>query len=191
MHVVSPAFRRAGTPTAPEYQVFPGGTASFTFSAAKSKAWAAAHHRKLPDIPAGIEGGTLTVSIGDTVLATYSSEKNSLPQLVVGQTRAPHIGTSKASLSQMEAFVLRLPGVSPSLRSELRALGDPTTSLVLPVPENLASSHPVVVNGVHGVAIGDSTGLGSAVIWEKEGIVYGVGGTLSESDAIRTADSLR
>jgi hypothetical protein len=190
MHVVSPSFRPAGTPNAPEYQVLPGGTASFTFSAAKSKAWAAAHHRPLPAIPAGIDGSKLTVSTGDTVVATYTSGKNSLPELAIGQTRAPHIGTTGASLSQMEAFILTLPGVSPSLRSQLRALGDPTTSLVLPIPADLASSHPVVVDGVHGVAISDSTGLGSMVIWEKEGIIYGVGGTLSENDAIQTANTL-
>jgi len=38
---------------------------------------------------------------------------------------------------------------------------------------------------------GDSTGLGSAVIWEKNGVVYAVGGLLSQNEVLDIARSLR
>jgi len=40
------------------------------------------------------------------------------------------------------------------------------------------------------VAIGDQTGAGSVVIWEKNGMIYGVGGPLKESDVLAAANSL-
>jgi hypothetical protein len=41
------------------------------------------------------------------------------------------------------------------------------------------------------VAIGDSSGLGSALIWVKDGVVYAVGGTLTENQVLQVANSLR
>jgi hypothetical protein len=190
MHVLSPSFRPRGTPNAASYEVLGGGTGSFTFSTSRSKAWAAAHHTQLPPVPAGLDGSTLSVTTGDTVLATYSAGSGSLPDLVVGQTRAPRIATTGASVHDIEAYVLSLPGLSSTLRSQIQSLGNPISVLVLPVPADFATSHPVTVDGAHGYAISDSTGLGSVVIWEKDGVIYGVGGTLSESDALQTANSL-
>ena len=190
MHVLSPSFRPRGTPSAASYEVLGGGTGSFTFSTSRSKAWAAAHHTQLPPVPAGLDGSTLSVITGDTVLATYSAGSGSLPDLVVGQTRAPRIATTGASVHDIEAYVLSLPGLSSTLRSQIQSLGNPISVLVLPVPADFATSHPVTVNGARGYAISDSTGLGSVVIWEKDGVIYGVGGTLSENDALQTANSL-
>jgi hypothetical protein len=48
----------------------------------------------------------------------------------------------------------------------------------------------VTVQGVQGLAVGDSTGLGSVVIWEKDGIIYGVGGPLTEDQVLDIANSL-
>jgi len=46
------------------------------------------------------------------------------------------------------------------------------------------------VQGVQGVFVGDSTGLGSALIWSKDGMVFGVAGTLSEAEILAVANSL-
>jgi hypothetical protein len=51
--------------------------------------------------------------------------------------------------------------------------------------------HSVQVQGVPGYAVGDNTGLGSGVIWEKGGIIYGVAGTLSQDAVLSVANSLR
>jgi hypothetical protein len=49
----------------------------------------------------------------------------------------------------------------------------------------------VSVHGVTGLFIGDSTGLGSAVIWQQNGLVYIVGGTLTEAEVLAVANSLK
>ncbi|MBO0702330.1 MAG: hypothetical protein J2P38_05320, partial [Candidatus Dormibacteraeota bacterium] len=69
-------------------------------------------------------------------------------------------------------------------------LGNPDGALPLPIPAGLATAQPVTVQGVQGQAFGDNTGIGSAVVWIKGGIVYFVGGTIAESDALAAAQSL-
>jgi hypothetical protein len=104
--------------------------------------------------------------------------------------KAPKLSSTGVSVTEIENYVLRLPGVSPQLASAIRSIGDLTTTLPIPIPVDLASSQPVTVQGAQGLAVGDSTGVGSLVVWEKNGIVYGVGGTLAESEVLNIANSL-
>jgi hypothetical protein len=61
----------------------------------------------------------------------------------------------------------------------------------IPVPVNRADSHTVTVQGVQGLAVADQTGLGGGIIWEKDGNIYGVGGTYTESELLQIANSLQ
>ena len=49
----------------------------------------------------------------------------------------------------------------------------------------------MTVQGVDGVALGDNTGVGSAVIWVKKGVVYVVAGSIKQTDAIDIANNLK
>ncbi len=82
------------------------------------------------------------------------------------------------------------PGVSPELAAEIRAIGDPASTLPIPVISGAMTSQTVSIDGVPGVVTGDSTGLGSAVIWEKGGVVYAVGGLLPQNEVLDIARSL-
>jgi hypothetical protein len=113
------------------------------------------------------------------------------PRLVVGQVPAPIVTATGAPVPDLERYVLSLPGVSPELASAIRAIGDPTRTWPIPFPVQRVSSHPVTVHGVSGLAVGDSTGLGSGVVWVKNGVVYGVAGTYKESEILAIANSLR
>lgn len=139
-------------------------------------------------MPARINGSTLQVTVGTAVAATYGTGE--LPDLVVGQMAAPKIMSTGVTVQELENYVLSLPDVPSTLATQLRSLGDPTTTLPLPIPVDMAQSQKVSVQGVEGVAIGDQTGAGSVVIWEKNGMIYGVGGPLKESDVLATANSL-
>ena len=89
----------------------------------------------------------------------------------------------------MESYLLAQPGISPSLAAAIKAMGDPTSTLPIPVPINKAVSQNVTLtDGTHAVVIGDSTGLIGGIIWEKGGIVYGVGGSLTQSQLISVAN---
>jgi hypothetical protein len=115
---------------------------------------------------------------------------SALPSLVIGEMRAPTIASTGVTVQEMENYVLSLPGVTPGLANAIRSIGDPTKTLPIPIPAGAAQSHAVTIQGVQGVAVGDSTGLGSGVVWEKDGIIYGVAGTQTEDAILATANSL-
>jgi hypothetical protein len=208
--VLTPASLPNGLPAAASYQVMPAQTASFTVSAAKAQASAAAQGKTLPAMPANIDGSSVTVKTGAAVLTTYgapaaSSESKATakkveanaasvdsmgPVLVIGQTTAPVVTSTGVSTADLEAYLLAQPGISPDLASAIRAIGDPTSTLPIPIPVSKATSHSVQVQGVTGVSVADSTGLGGGIIWVKNGIVYGIAGSFSENDLLAAANSL-
>jgi len=209
MTVLVPGTLPAGIPTTVTYELMPGHTDSFTFSAAKAKATAAAKGKTLPPMPANIDGSSIQVTTGPAVVAVYASQqteqklsaarRDENPQavatqigqmLIVGQTTAPVVKSTGVSAAELENYLLEQPGISPDLANAIRAIGDPSSTLPIPVPVSKATSHQVQVQGVTGVAVADSTGLGGGIIWQKNGIVYGVAGTLSESQLIAVANSL-
>jgi hypothetical protein len=110
--------------------------------------------------------------------------------LVIGQSTAPVVTSSGVSATDLETYLLAQPGISPDLANAIRAIGDPTSTLPIPIPISKATSHTVQVQGVSGVSVADSTGLGGGIIWVKNGIVYGVAGTFSENDLLAVANSL-
>lgn len=215
--VLTPGALPASVPSTISYRVTSGATASFTFSAQKAAATAAATGKPLPPMPTGLDGSTLSVTLGPAVLTTYglpagfnASETTSkareqgasapagssssllgrLPVLAIGQTPAPRVTSRGASREQIEAYLLAQPGVSPQLASAIKVIGDPNSTLPIPIPINLASGHPVTVQGVQGLAIGDNTGMGSGVMWQKGGMIYVVAGTLPEDQIMAIAQSL-
>ncbi len=174
---------------------------TFTFSAAKAQAAAAAQGKTLPAMPAGMDGTTLTMTIGPAILELYGTitppasgttdpTQMKLPQLVIGESRAPSVTSDGVSAKTLENYLLAQPGLSPELAADIKALGDPTTTLPIPVPVGYATSSDVTVQGVQGVALGDNTGLGAAVIWIKGGDVFFVGGSLKQDEAVSVANHL-
>jgi hypothetical protein len=189
MTVLVPASLPSGVPSTVTYGVEPGTTNTFTFSAAKAAAAAKKAGKTLPPMPAAIDGSTLQLKTYPIAVAIYGRPKG-IPTLAIGQTPSPEVTSSGVTVKQLEDYMLSLPGISPDLAASIRALGNPTSTLPIPIPMNMAQSQSVTVQGVQGLAVGDSTGLGSGVIWVKDGIIYGVGGTLPESQVISIANSL-
>jgi hypothetical protein len=98
--------------------------------------------------------------------------------------------STQVTVKQLEDYILAQPGLSPELRAAVNAIGDPSTTLPIPVPVEFATSSNVQIQGVRGVALGDNTGVGAGVIWVKNGVVYGVLGSVKQSDAIDIANHL-
>lgn len=223
--LLQPATLPAGVPSQVRYEVVPSETGSFTFSAAKAKAAAAAQGKQAPAMPADLDGTTLRVTTGNALLAVYGADhlkaageaakqqaqksggegdaatrsrdltalaQSAGPMLIIGEMKAPRIATSNPAVSAatLEQYILDQPGVSPQLAQALRALGDPKYVLPIPVPVNSAAWENVTVQGVSGLAIADNTGIGGGIIWEKNGVIYGVAGTLTKSQLLAAANSL-
>lgn len=184
------------------YAAMPQAVAVFTFDSSKAAAAAAATGKPLPSLPAGMNGAKLTVTVGPAVAEIYGNLKSAaatggdltqagLPRLVVGRSAVPTASSTQVSVSQLENYLLSMPGVSPDLKAAIKAVGDPSTTLPIPVPVQFATSTKVQIHGVTGLALGDNTGLGSAVIWVQHGSVYAVIGTVKQTDAVDLANNLK
>ena len=144
-----------------------------------------------------LAGLSMTVPRGE-VYGNLSNPANgadtntiNLPQLVVARSAAPQATATQVSLTQFEDYILAQPGISDQLKNAIKAIGDPSTTLLIPVPVQYATSAQVTVQGVEGVALGDNTGVGSGVVWVKNGSVYVVAGSIKQSDAIDIANNLK
>lgn len=199
--VLAPAQLPAGVSIATaRYGVMPRTTATFTFSAELTRAAAARMDRTAPPMPANIDGSRLFITGGPAVVqyfddgsapkATGSSPLAGLPRLVIAQGKGPLVQSDGVTVEQLQQYLLAQPGITPGLAAQIRAIKDPASTLPIPIPVDMATSKKVTVQGVEGVFIGDSTGLGSAVIWSKDGMVFGVAGTLTEAQILAVANSL-
>jgi hypothetical protein len=181
------------------YVVVPQAVATFTFSAAKAQAAAAAQGKTLPPMPAGMDGSTLTLTVGPALVEVFGDlpqgsasdvSQLQLPQLIVAESKAPVVTSTGVSVTELENYLLKQPGITPQLAADIKAIGDPTHTLPIPVPVGYATSSDVTVQGVQGVALGDNTGAGAAVVWIK-GNVFFVGGSLKQSEILTIANQLR
>lgn len=168
--------------------------------------------------PRKVQGSTLTVVIGPAETAVYGdlgrlaqqaqadgsgagsaqqgqqAVRNAIasagPILFVAEMRSPQVSSTGASVADIKSALLAQPGLSPNVRTAIEEIDSPTGNLPLPVPAGLANAHAVQVQGVNGTAVGDNTGLGSAIVWIKHGRVYGVAGTLTEDQLLAVANGL-
>lgn len=183
-----PTVLPAGFGTAQSYFVFSPGELALTFHAAKAQAFARRSHKTLPPMPPSLDGTTVNLRSGEVFNARYEIGKNRKFFEVI-EMQAPRVTSSGASLQTLKNYVLAMPNISPELASQIQSLGENT----VPVPVNIDKQHAqrVSVDGVQGLAIGDNTGLGAGVLWQKDGIIYAVGGPLSMDDVLTVANGLR
>ncbi len=200
--VLAPATLPSSISGPARYAVIGPASATFTFSADATRASAAKLNRTPPPLPANIDGSKLFISGGPAVLQVYGARQSaappstsdplgSLPTLLVAQAKAPTVSSNGVTVAELQAYLLAQPGISPQLATAIRSIGDPASTLPVPVPTDFATTHRVTVQGVDGLFVGDATGIASAVIWQKGGLVFEVFGALTESQVLAVANSLR
>ena len=89
----------------------------------------------------------------------------------------------------VNAFRAALPGLPADTVAQLKAVKDWERTLIIPVPED-ATTKNVSIKGNAGILIVDAQGRGSLVIWQQGGMMFAVGGTLSEVDLMAVANGL-
>ena len=199
----------AGEPVS--YETVSQGTTSFTFSSAKAAAAAQQAGRAAPSFPTGVDGSSLVVQTGPGEGVLYGNQQQiqqALQQadgsgsagyqqaaqaagtfMVAGEMRAPEISSTGASVEQIKHTLLAQPGLTSQAQALIQQLGSPDGALPIPIPAGMATAQTVTDRGVEYQVFGDNTGIGSAVVCIKHGIVYFVGGTIAESDALAAAES--
>jgi len=184
----------------PRYGVINRSAATFTFSADSTRQAATRQNRTAPPMPANIDGSKLFITGGPAIVQIWGAPTGAtgatgaypdIPTLIVGQAKAPTVSSDGVTVDQLRSYLLSQPGISPQLAAAIRAIGDPSSTLPVPVPAELAISHPVTVQGVQGLYVGDNTGIASAVIWQKDGMMFEVIGSFNESQALAIANAMR
>lgn len=237
--VFTPATLPAGVPSTVTYSVMSRGIASFTFDAARARAAAAKAGKTLPDMPAGLDGSALRLSVGPIVVATYggaapanggdnpasaprgapapqardggkaavaqvrkdirpraaaagSGDLTSIPSLVVVQAPRPRLTTTNGvTVVELEDYLSRQPGVSSQVAAEIKSIGDPSSTLPIPIPvDRFNAQHVTLQDGADSLVVGDNTGIGSGIIWQKDGAVYAVAGALTQDQVVAVANAL-
>jgi hypothetical protein len=194
-----PASLPQGVPSTVRFGVVNEAKATFQFDAAKASAAAARISATIPPMPAAIAATTLTLTGGPAIVQQYGGSKDvssgqPLPGtqgLIIVQARAPVVTSNGASVQELRDYALAQPGIPPSVAAQIRAIGDPIGTLLIPVGISKESLRPVTVRGTQGYVMGDQTGLGSGVFWLERGYVIGVMGSIKESDLLSLVASLR
>jgi hypothetical protein len=127
---------------------------------------------------------------GSKLRSLLGSGATSVPQVVVVEMKPPTLYSNGASVSDFENALLSMPGVPASVASQIRSLGDLSSTMPIPIPTSLASSSAVSINGAPGLLVGDSTGIASAVMWQSHGLLYAVAGSLTDQQVVAIARSL-
>jgi hypothetical protein len=182
------------------YQVTQRARTSFTFSQAKAAAWAREHKVALRPLPSGLNGATYTATVLPITLVTYGTlpKKRATHRgprrdtfLAIVQAPLPTVTSSGASLQTLTDWFAAQPGIPPRLLAQIKALGDPAQTLPIPVRFNEQTASKIDVDGAQGLAIGDETGIGTAILWTKDGKLYAIAGTLPQSTILALANTLK
>jgi hypothetical protein len=86
--------------------------------------------------------------------------------------------------------LLRVLGMDARQARRLAQSIDWTNTMLLPVPENVASFSEVEVDGVSGIALTSINGRDAAIMWQKDGVVFVLSGQ-HISDLLTAAASLQ
>ena len=109
----------------------------------------------------------------------------------VGELPSPVIrATGKASLQDLQSFILSLPKLSASARLLLQDVNLSTGVVPLPIPSQLQAEQ-VTTHNARGVMVVDPSLSLGAVVWQTGGVVYMVAGATSNSTQLMdSANSL-
>ena len=167
-------------------------TGSLTFNAERLRASAATKGVHVNAMPAKINGSKLIVNAGPALVEAWGlsakSTQAEMPTLVIAQTRVPTVDSTGATAAELEDYLLSQPGVPPDIAAQIKAIKDPSTTLPIPIPKGLATTESVQINGVQGLLI--KAVIGAGVVWQKNGVIYAVGGLLTPDQVLAIATSL-
>ena len=155
----------------------------------------------IPD-PAEMPTMEFQVTVPATLVSRYSAGTDG--HLAVIQMESPTLLTPEGlDMDALRDDVLSLPGLPEDFVSQVRAIDDWQSTLVIPVPEG-AETRDITVDDQPGLLIeagefdGSQWGIdfefqgdASVAMWNEDGVLYIVAGTMSGDDLLDVANSLR
>jgi anti-sigma factor RsiW len=124
-------------------------------------------------LPDNIDGQTFTFSAESGVLQIWE-DANGQHEFSLMQIPSPTVdGPEDVDIKQLGKAMLMVLGMNEDTAERMSQEIDWTSTLVLPVPQDLASVQEVRIDGTTGLLF-DTEGEagGGALLWQKNGIVY-------------------
>lgn len=177
--------------------VQPGGTLTFTFDSKKARAMKAS-----VAVPKRLDGSSVVIISHPLVMKVYGYRSHDVsaagkraslngPKMTYVEMAIPEVRSKGATLAELESFILSQPQISPEVKAQFEAITDPSHTLPVPVQIDKRTATTVLVDGVSGLAIGDNTGVGAGIMWQKNGMLYIVSGGFKLDELVAVANSLR
>jgi hypothetical protein len=141
------------------------------------------------ELPTALDGATITATIPAFVVIAHGSEDD---PLILAQGKSPtlkvpdnlNVGQLRDQLLTYYAFY------APQTAAQLRAIKDWENTLVIPIPPG-ATHRSVMVDGSEGLLIEGIAEQITGLIWQKEGVIYGLAGKLPAEELVAIGNSLR
>lgn len=185
----------------PHFQIFHGGQATFVFDAAKAKAYMQQIGDGGVAIPRELVGQTYDVTLAPGVSVVYSApcqqsaadKCKPSPRVMLEEIPAPQVqGSERDALKDLRSFMLSLPHLSASTRTLWQHVDLDKGIVPLPLISPQTNAQQVRIQGASGLLLSDPAVHFGGVIWQAQGIVYGLVMPTSDKTQILTiANSLR
>jgi hypothetical protein len=177
-----------GTPVVME---LPGAEATFTVDRQKAEAYLRSVGAANPNVPAELDGAQLTIRVPNTVMLAYG-DSASQPQFLVAELQMPTaIVEGNTDLAGLRDFLLTVPDLPADTVAQLRSIDDWTTTVPIPIIKDRMNSRQIDVAGSQALAVSDPQSGLEGMIWQRDGVVYGLAGLVSQQELIAAAQSLR
>ncbi len=138
-------------------------------------------------LPESLDGQPVDVTLYPTVAQNWQAEG-----ITLVQTDSPLIAyPPDVDATRLGEALLQFMGLPEGEAARLAASIDWTNTLLLPVPEEVATFSEVRVGGTSGLALSSLDGVRSVLLWERDGRVYVMEGSATVRELVRAANSLR
>jgi hypothetical protein len=189
---VDPSVLPAGVGRTPErILVTRAGESRITFDRDRALDYLRRNGRPGATLPERYDGTRLVIQVPAVVVQQFTGRDGG-PALLVGKAGTLGLDTEGgASLAELREVLLDLPGLPAGTVARLRAIGDWRATLPLPVPSDEVRWRPATVGGAEALSFTDRTGRLHALLWQRDGHIWGVAGVLGNDEARDVASSLR
>lgn len=168
------------------------GSFSYTFDLKKAREYLATLGIAAKDLPANLDGATVKLTIPSQVVIEYRAPSGTGSALMLSQGHSPVLEAPPGlDVDLLRRQILSMPGLPAELTSQLGAIQDWRQTAVIPLPkEGFTSKEVSVDGGMKGLSIQGKAGDGNGLLWEKSGIIYGVGGSVTPEQLTDAANSM-
>jgi hypothetical protein len=175
---------------APQITVQESGAFQFVINRARAQSLLDEAGFKQYRLPASLDGALVKVDVPASVTAAYgdcpkpeSDKSTSARQpttcVIIAQLPSPTVNAPPdLDVEQLAIIGLQFVGMTEQQAREYSKTVDWTSTLVIPIPRNGTSYKQVTADGVTGYLIQQSGSYVPqyALVWVKQGIIYGIGG---------------